>query len=304
MIPKELLAALRTIEFVTAKLATDQLSGSYASGFRGQGLAFREVRPYQPGDPIRSIDWNVSARMNAPYVKIFTEEREITVMLAVDLSASEQFGTRRANKVRLASEVAALVSFSAQQNRDRVGLVIATDRVERIVPPKGGQHHAMRVVREILGFEPQYRAPAPLSELPKIGHATNLNELLTTLMRVSKRRSIAFLISDFFDTGFERTLGRAAAKHDLIPIVLTDPRDKELPDVGIVAFEDLESGSSITVDTSDARVRAHYARSMKQLAEERRAMFMRLGIDAVEIETAGSFVRPLRDLFMRRARKR
>jgi uncharacterized protein (DUF58 family) len=303
MIPKELLLALRTIEFVTAKLATDQLSGSYASGFRGQGLAFREVRPYQAGDPIRSIDWNVSARMNAPYVKLFTEEREITVMLAVDLSASEQFGTRRANKVRLASEVAALVSFSAQQNRDRVGLVIATDRVERVVPPKGGQHHAMRVVREILGFEPQYRHPSS-SGSPKLGQGTNLNELLTTLMRVSKRRSIAFLISDFFDTGFERTLGRAAAKHDLIPIVLTDPRDKELADVGLVAFEDLESGASITVDTSDARVRAHYAHSMKHLANERRSMFTRLGLDAVEIETAGSFVSPLRDLFMRRARRR
>ncbi len=304
MIPKELLAALRTIEFVTSKLANDQLSGSYASGFRGQGLAFREVRPYQPGDPIRSIDWNVSARMNAPYVKLFTEEREITVMLAVDLSASEQFGTRRANKGRLASEVAALVSFSAQQNRDRVGLVIATDRVERIVPPKGGQHHAMRVVREILGFEPTYRDPKPSTSLPKMGHATNLNELLITLMRVSKRRSIAFLISDFLDTGFEQTLGRAAAKHDLIPIVLTDPRDNELPDVGLVAFEDLESGGSVTVDTSDARVRAHFARSMQKLSEERRAMFMKLGIDAVEIETAGSFVRPLRELFMRRAKRK
>src|SRR5580658_8938555 len=156
MIPKQILAALPTIEIHTARLANEQLSGTYHSGFKGQGLAFREVRPYQPGDDVRTIDWNVSARMNDAFVKVFVEEREMTVMLVVDLSASEQFGTRRAAKTRVASEVAALLAFSAIRNNDRVGLIVATDKIERIVAPKKGEKHVMRVVREILGFEPQW----------------------------------------------------------------------------------------------------------------------------------------------------
>src|SRR5580693_5773847 len=183
MIPKELLAALRTIEIHTARLANEQLSGTYSSSFKGQGLAFREVRPYQPGDDVRTVDWNVSARMNEAFVKVFVEEREMTVMLLVDLSASERFGTRRAPKLRVASEVAALLAFSAIRNNDRVGLIVATDRVERIVPPKKGEKHVMRVVREILGFDPSApRAapppgpssigPAPPRTGPQLGHST------------------------------------------------------------------------------------------------------------------------------------
>jgi len=306
VIPKELLAALRTIEIFTARLANEQLSGTYSSSFKGQGLAFREVRPYQPGDDVRTIDWNVSARMSDTFVKVFVEEREMTVMLVVDLSASERFGTRRAAKVRVASEVAALLAFSAIRNNDRVGLIVATDKVERIVPPKKGEKHVMRVVREILGFTPTHPLPdpdAPGDHKPVLGAATNLRASLESLVRTSRRRSIAFIVSDFYDTGYERTLALAAAKHDVVPVVLSDARDDELPDVGLATFEDLESGQSVVVDTGDPRVRAWYAAAMRKIHESRRAAFHKLGLDSVEIETGGSFVRPLRDLFARRAKR-
>ncbi len=307
MIPKELLAALRTIEIFTARLANEQLSGTYSSSFKGQGLAFREVRPYQPGDDVRTIDWNVSARMSETFVKVFVEEREMTVMLVVDLSASERFGTRRAAKVRVASEVAALLAFSAIRNNDRVGLIVATDKVERIVPPKKGEKHVMRVVREILGFTPTHPLPDSPDpdgpQKPTLGAATNLRAALESLVRTSRRRSIAFVVSDFYDTGYERTLALAAAKHDVVPVVLSDPRDSELPDVGLATFEDLESGQSVVVDTADPRVRAWFGSAMRKIHESRRASFHKLGLDSVEIETGGSFVRPLRDLFARRARR-
>jgi uncharacterized protein (DUF58 family) len=338
VIPKELLAALRVIEIHTARLANEQLSGTYSSSFKGQGLAFREVRPYQPGDDVRAIDWNVSARMNDAFVKVFVEEREMTVMLVVDLSASERFGTRRAPKTRVASEVAALLAFSAIRNNDRVGLIVSTDKVERIVPPKKGEKHVMRVVREILGFEPTARpvtsvgrppsagreggrsqvgaagrvlqlGPAGVAQLgaggraAQLGAATNLKAALEALAHVSRRRSIAFVVSDFYDTGYERALALASAKHDVIPVVLIDPRDRALPDVGLATFEDLESGESIIVDTGDPAVLAWYAGAMKKIAESQRAIFHKLGLDSVQIETSGSFVRPLRDLFARRARR-
>jgi uncharacterized protein (DUF58 family) len=306
VIPKELLRALRTIEIHTAKLANEQLSGTYTSSFKGQGLAFREVRPYQAGDDVRSIDWNVSARMNEAFVKVFVEEREMTVMLVVDLSASQRFGTKRAPKVRVASEIAALLAFSAIRNNDRVGLIVATDRIERMVPPKKGEKHVMRVVREILGFDPAWSAPEKTRDargMPFLGAATDLKSALEALVGVSRRRSIAFVISDFFDQGYERALALAAAKHDVVPVVLRDLRDHELADVGIASFEDLESGEVVLVDTSDPRVRAYYATAMKKLTEARVAVFNKLGLDFVEIDTAGSFVRPLRDLFARRARR-
>jgi uncharacterized protein (DUF58 family) len=304
MIPKELLSALRTIEIHTARLANEQLSGTYTSSFKGQGLAFQEVRPYQPGDDIRTIDWNVSARMNETFVKVFVEEREMTVMLVVDLSQSERFGTRRAPKARVASEVAALLAFSAIRKGDRVGLILSTSRIERIVPPKKGEKHVMRVVREILGFTPSRPEPKRgHTGRPLLGAATDLKAGLEALVGVSRRRSIAFIVSDFFAQGYERALALASAKHDIVPVVLVDPRDKELPDVGLATFEDLESGETVLVDTSDPRVRAHHAAAMRTLAEDRRQLFSKLGLDAVEIETQGSFVRPLRDLFARRARR-
>ncbi len=331
MIPKELLAALRTIEIVTARLANQELSGNYHSSFKGQGLAFREVRPYMPGDDVRTIDWNVSAKMNEPFVKVFTEEREMTVMLAVDMSSSMLWGTRKAPKARMASEVAALLAFSAIRNGDRVGLILGTDHIERIVPPKKGEKHVMRVVREILGFQgpavgavappkrPSGRAGARSATPPlrgaitrarptgpqktPLGPATDMAGLVETLTRVSKRRSVAFVVSDFFADGYEKKLALAAAKHDVIPVVLTDPRDSELPNVGLVVFEDLESGEDVLVDTADPRVRMYFAKQMHDLREARRSLFFKLGIDAVEIDTKGSYVQPLRDLFARRGRR-
>jgi uncharacterized protein (DUF58 family) len=336
MIPREILAALRTIEIHTARLANEQLSGTYKSSFKGQGLAFREVRPYQAGDDIRTIDWNVSARMNDTFVKVFVEEREMTVMLAVDLSASERFGTQRAPKARVASEVAALLAFSAIRNNDRVGLILTTSKVERIVPPKKGEKHVMRVIREILGFEApeaagarsaEARAPkrernaekraralgfrdeeaastrlAPLP-YPSLGAATDLKAALEALAHVARRRSVSFVVSDFMAAGYERALSLASAKHDVIPVVLVDRRDFELPDVGLATFEDLESGEMVVVDTSDRKVRDHFASEMKRIRDARRQLFFKLGLDSVEIDTGGSFVRPIRDLFARRARR-
>ncbi|MEZ4219775.1 MAG: DUF58 domain-containing protein [Polyangiaceae bacterium] len=290
MIPKELLKALRKIEITTNRLATEQLSGNYTSVFKGRGLAFREVRQYQPGDDVRTIDWNVSARTNEAHVKVFVEEREMTVMLVVDLSASEQFGTRRAPKSRVAAEVAALCAFSAIKHNDRVGLILSTDQIEQIVPPKKGQKHVMRVVREILGANP---------ERP----GTDLTVALETLYNVAHRRSVAFVLSDFFASGYERALSLASARHDVIPCLLFDPRDEELVDVGLARFEDLETGEEVLVDTSDAKVRAWYSHQMKNHRRRQIQLFRKLGLDHVVIRTDQSYVRPLRDLFARRARR-
>ncbi len=290
MIPEELLRQLRGIELRTQRLADEQLAGSYHSVFKGQGVSFREVRGYTAGDDVRFLDWNVSARMGEPYVKLFTEEREMTVMLVVDGSASGQFGTARATKARLAAEVGALCAFSAIKNNDNVGLILGTDLIEKLVPPKKGQKHVMRVIREILGFEPSFQG-------------TDLRLLLETLPKVCKRQSVAFVVSDFFGHGYERALALAAAKHDVIPVVLVDPRDEELPDVGIASLEDFETGEDVLVDTSDARVREHYQRRMKELSHARDRMFRKLSLDRVIVRTDEDFVRPIRELFARRARR-
>lgn len=290
MISKELLKQLRKIEIRTRHLADEQLAGSYHSVFKGQGLSFREVRSYTPGDDVRFIDWNVSARMDEPFVKVFVEEREMTVMLVVDLSASEHFGTIRAPKAQVAAEVGALCAFSAIKNNDNVGLVLSTDVVEKLVPPKKGGKHVMRVIREIMGFQPEYSG-------------TNLKLALQTLVKVAKRRSVAFVISDFFDDGFERALALASAKHDVIPVMLVDPRDEELPNVGVAAFEDLETGEEILVDTADPSVREHYRQSMKSIRDSREKLFRKLAIDRVIVRTDESFVKPIRDLFAKRARR-
>ena len=290
MIPKELLKALRKIEITTNRLATEQLAGSYTSVFKGQGLAFREVREYQPGDDIRTIDWNVSARMDATHVKVFVEEREMTMMLVVDLSASQRFGTHTANKSRLAAEVAALCAFSAIKHNDRVGLILTTDQIEKLVPAKKGQKHVMRVVREILGRVPERTG-------------TDLKVALETLHSVARRRSVAFLISDFFTSGYDRALSLAAARHDIIPVMLVDPRDEELPNVGIGSFEDFETGESVIVDTSSAAVRAHYAKQMRGIRAEQVRLFTKLGLDYCVVRTDQPYIKPLRDLFARRARR-
>lgn len=286
----ELLKRLRAIEIKTSHLANEQLSGSYSSVFRGQGLSFREVRAYMPGDDVRWIDWNVSARMNEAFVKVFTEEREMTVMLVVDLSESEHFGTKRSSKATVAAEICALCAFSAIRNNDRVGLLLATDVVEAIVPPKKGEKHVMRVIREILGYEPT-------------SSGTNLKVALETLCKVQKRKAVTFVVSDFFDRGYERALALAASKHDVIPVVLEDVRDTEMPDVGLATFEDLETGEEVVVDTSDRNVRERYAALMRAHQVERDKLFKKLALDTVTIRTDGNYVEPLRKLFAKRTRR-
>ncbi|MBI4700420.1 MAG: DUF58 domain-containing protein [Deltaproteobacteria bacterium] len=290
MIPPELLRQLRRIEIRTRRFADEQTVGTYHSIFKGQGLSFQEVRAYVPGDDVRFIDWNVSARMDAPYVKVFVEEREMTVMLVVDLSASEQWGTRRASKARVAAEVGAVCAFSAIKNNDNVGLVIATEVVEKLVPPKKGDKHVMRVISEIMSYEPKYAG-------------TNLALALQTLVKVAKRRSVVFVVSDFFAAGFERALALASAKHDVIPVMLVDPRDEELCDVGLASFEDLETGAEVTVDTSNRAVREHYAKAMRALRADRDRLFKKLCLDSVVVRTDGSSVEPIRSLFAMRARR-
>ena len=290
MIPRELIKKLRKIEIHTSRLANDQLAGSYHSVFKGRGMAFSEVRQYQPGDDVRFIDWNVSARMSDVYVKIFTEEREMTVMLLVDLSASEQFGSVARPKVETVAEISALLAFSAIKNNDRVGLILFTDRVERFVPPKKGRGHVMRVVTEILNAQPE-------------GTGTDLRPALDLLGGVTKRRSVAFLVSDFIADGYEHQLKVAARRHDLIPVQVRDPREEELPNVGIALMEDLETGELVEVDTSDPWVREEYQRSVLKQWNAREQLFRRLRIDHVTVETHRDYVRPISDLFRMRQRR-
>jgi uncharacterized protein (DUF58 family) len=290
VIPKELLRALRRIEITTRRLATEQLSGNYISGFKGQGLAFSDVRKYQPGDDVRTIDWNVSARMDEAFVKVFVEEREMTVMLVVDVSASERFGSHGGPKSRVAAEVAALCAFSAIKNNDRVGLIAFSDRVEKLVPPKKGQKHVLRVVREILAAEPE-------------GTATDLAGALSTLVKVARRRSVAFVLSDFFASGYERALSLASARHDVVPVMIVDPRDEDMPDVGLANFQDLETGEDILIDTSDGHVRAHYKASMRGLRQRQIDLFRKFGLDHCLVYTHRPYIGPLRELFARRAKR-
>ncbi len=290
MISRELVKKLKKIEIYTSRLANDQLAGSYHSVFKGRGMAFSEVRQYQPGDDVRFIDWNVSARMNDTYVKVFTEEREMTVMLLVDLSASERFGSTDKRKIETVAEVAALLAFSAIKNNDRVGLILFTDQVERFVPPKKGRSHVMRVVTEILNAKPQ-------------SEGTDLGVALDLLGGIGKRRTVAFLISDFIAEDYEKPLRVVSAKHDLIPIQIVDPREDELPDVGLALMEDLETGELVEVDTSSLGVRADYAREMQRQRASREHLFRRLQLDHVTVSTDLDFVKPLTELFRLRQRR-
>ncbi|AKF07198.1 DUF58 domain-containing protein [Sandaracinus amylolyticus] len=290
MIPRELIKKLRTIEIRTSRLANEQLAGGYHSVFKGRGMAFSEVRQYQPGDDVRFIDWNVSARMNEVYVKVFSEEREMTVMLLVDLSESERFGSVARPKVETVAEVAALLAFSAIKNNDRVGLILFTDRVERYVPPKKGKGHVMRVVTEILNAKPK-------------GKGTDLRVALDLLGGVQRRRAVAFLVSDLIAKDWERSLRIASARHDLIPVQVVDPREEELPDVGWALVEDLESGELLEVDTSDPAVRRAYASRVAKERAIREQLFGRLGVDHVTVRTDRPYVPALAELFRRREKR-
>jgi uncharacterized protein (DUF58 family) len=290
MIPREIVKKLRKIEIHTARLANDQLVGSYHSVFKGRGMAFSEVRQYQPGDDVRFIDWNVSARMNDTYVKVFTEEREMTVMLLIDLSGSQRFGSVAQPKTETVAEIAALLAFSAIKNNDRVGLILFTDQVERFVPPKKGAGHVMRVVTEILSARPTHTGTDIRCALDLLGH-------------VNKRKSVVFLISDFIADGYEHALRLTSARHDLIPIQVVDRREEELPDLGLVLMEDLETGELLEIDTSPRRVREEYANRIAKQKANRQQLWKRLGLDHLTIYTDRSYVRPIADLFRLRQRR-
>ena len=291
MLTRELIKKIRKIEITTNRTVNDVLAGQYHSVFKGRGMAFDEVRPYQPGDDIRVIDWNVTARMNELYVKQFIEERELTVMLLVDASGSQAFGTRRQFKSELAAEISGLLAFSAIKNNDRVGLVIFTDRVERFVPPKKGAKHVLRVISEVLGFRPQHTQ-------------TNISAALEFLSRVTKRQSVAFLLSDFMTSGYESALKIAHRRHDLVPIVLRDPMESALPNVGLAAFQDAETGEVLLFDTSSKSVRRRFRQKMEQEWEDQRRLFKRFKIDSVELSTQQDYVRPLVLFFKRRAARK
>jgi uncharacterized protein (DUF58 family) len=290
VITRELLKKVRKIEITTNRVVSSQLAGQYHSVFKGRGMSFSEVRPYQPGDEIRAIDWNVSARMNDTYVKQFEEERELTVMLLVDQSASGLFGTRTQSKGELAAEIAAVLAFSAIENNDRVGLILFTDQVELFVPPKKGRKHVLRVITEILDHEPD-------------STLTDLSAGLSFLSRVAKRRTVAFLISDFLALGYERALRVVHQKHDLVPIVLTDPAEEEIPEMGVVFVRDAETGEVVPVDTSDGRFRERWRRHAVSERDARERLLRKLDIDWVDVRTDAPYLRSLIRFFERRARR-
>ncbi|HSP81632.1 MAG TPA: DUF58 domain-containing protein, partial [Myxococcaceae bacterium] len=263
MLARDVIRRIRKLEIRTRKVVADMLAGQYHSVFKGRGMAFSEVRQYQPGDEIRVIDWNVTARMNEAYVKVFTEERELTVMLLVDVSASKEFGSRERSKGEVAAEVAAQIAFSAIANNDRVGLILFSDRVEKVVPPRKGRTHVMRLVSDILTFQPE-------------GRGTDLAAGLTYLNRVARRKTVTFLVSDFLAEGYEQPLRLVGRKHDLVPVVIADPLEQALPGMGLVEMEDPETGERFVVDTSDPRVRGRFARAMQEQRDERRRLFKKL----------------------------
>jgi uncharacterized protein (DUF58 family) len=288
---RELLSRVRRIEIATRRAVEDTLSGGYHSVFKGRGMAFSEVRAYEPGDEVRSIDWNVSARTGHLFVKRFVEERELTAMILVDLSASTDFGSRERTKAEVAAEIAALVAFSAIANGDRVGLLLFTDRVEKFVPPRKGRRHALRLVAEILRLRPQ-------------GRATDVGAALEHLRRGLRRRTIAFVLSDFQDDRFERALRVAARKHDVVPIRIADRLETELPAAGLAWIEDPESGAVTRVDLGDRAVRARFAEAAHADDERLRRLFARLQLDHVAVRADDAdYVGPLAAFFQARARR-
>ena len=291
MIPAEILKKVKRIEIRTRNLVNTIFAGEYHSVFKGQGMAFAEVREYQVGDDIRTIDWNVTARMSDPYVKVFDEERELTVMLMVDASASGDFGTVEQMKGEVGVEICALLAFSAIQNNDRVGLIVFTDEVELFIPPKKGKKHVLRVIRELLYFRPKRRG-------------TNLSVALEYLNRVTRRRSVAFLVSDFMTHGYEKALRIANKRHDLVAVALSDPREMDLPDIGIVELEDAETGEGILVDFGDAEVRRLFSNMAIETAQTRSMMFRKVGVDTIEIGMQEPYTEPLMRFFKTRAQKR
>jgi uncharacterized protein (DUF58 family) len=290
MIGAELFRKIRQIEIRTSRLVEEYFSGQYESVFKGTGMEFSEVREYLPGDDVRSIDWNVTARFGKPFVKKFTEERELTIMLLVDLSGSESFGSLEKSKAEIACEIAAILAFSAIKNQDKVGLIIFTEGPERYLPPKKGRRYVLRIIREILMYKPRRKG-------------TDLEKTLRFLNDVVKRRAVVFIISDFIAGEYQRILQITNRKHDCISIVLADPREKKLPPIGLVEFEDSESGERLLVNTGDPHFRKAYEKLIAEEDEKRKGSFRRIGVDSVDILSHSSYVNPLYKFFKMRARR-
>ena len=286
-----LLKKVRKIEIKTKGLSNHIFAGEYHTAFKGSGMAFSEVKEYQPGDDIRSIDWNVTARYNAPFVKVFEEEREMTVMLLIDVSASGNFGTKGQFKRELATEISAILAFSAINNNDKVGVIFFTDVIEQFIPPKKGKSHILRIIREVLAFDPT-------------GKGTDIAGALEYFSAVIKKRSICFILSDFMSNKFERPLKIASKKHDLIALRIHDKREDVLPNVGLVPMQDAETEKVLFVDTSSKKVRDSFAKNRIQLTEKLRKIFPASGVDVIDITTGEDYIKPLINFFKNRGGKR
>jgi uncharacterized protein (DUF58 family) len=286
----ELLKKVKKIEIKTRGLSNQIFAGEFHSAFKGRGMAFSEVREYQPGDDVRTIDWNVTARFNHPYIKVFEEERELTVMLIVDVSASEEFGTKKQLKKDLITELCAVLAFSAIQNNDKIGVLLFTDQVEKFIPPKKGKSHILRIIRELIQFKPLHKG-------------TDINNALRHFNNMIKKKSITFVISDFINEGFEDALKIANRKHDLVALRIFDERETLMPDMGLIRLKDAETGKHLLVDTSNQKVRNNYLSWWKQKDNYLTTLFAKSGIDSVRIRTDQSYVEPLISLFKRREKK-
>ena len=290
MIPKEILKRIRRIDLKTRRLVNDIFSGEYHSVFKGRGVEFSEVREYAVGDDVRTIDWNVTARMNRPYVKLFEEERELTVMLLFDISSSGEFGSVSRLKRDIAAEICAVLAFSAIQNNDKVGLILFTDTIEKFIPPKKGKRHILRILRELLYYKPQDKK-------------TDIAASLEFLLRVTQKRTISFLVSDFIAEGYEKPLAIASRKHDIIPVVITDPREISLPSIGLIELEDAETGEMLLLDTKDMSIIKQFSESAVASIEKRKNIFNSVGLDTIEVSTDTDYLPKLVSFFRRRERR-
>lgn len=304
MIPKEIFQKVRRIEITTSRLVSNVFAGQYHSVFKGQGIEFDEVREYQPGDDVRTIDWNVTARTGKPHIKKFIEERELTVMILVDVSFSSRFASVNMLKSQLAAEIAAILAFSAIRNNDKVGLIMFTDGIEKFIPPRKGLRHVLHVIREVLYFQPK-------------GRSTNIVNALEYLNKVAPRKSITFLISDFFpselgdskegsngeDDALKKSLAIANKRHDMIAITLNDPREMELPDCGLIALEDAETGKMVLVDSTDAVLRKQYHQNNMERLKRREKLFRSVSTDHIDISTDVPYTDAIIKFFLKRRRR-
>ena len=285
----DLLKKVRKIELKTRGLSNHIFAGEYHTAFKGRGMAFSEVREYQPGDDIRTIDWNVTARFNTPFIKVFEEERELTVMLIIDVSGSKNFGTQKQMKQELVTELSAVLAFSAIQNNDKIGVIFFSDKVEKFIPPKKGKSHILRIIRELIAFEPENKG-------------TDIGEALRYFNNVIKKRAVCFVISDFMGDNFEAPLKIANKKHEVVTISINDKREEELPDIGLIQMKDAETGEVKWIDTGNKSIRQNYKKNYLRNKEEVNQLFKNSGVDSIQLRTDMDYIKPLIQFFKRRVK--